>query len=348
MQPGHPELLRRHEGNPILTPDDWPYPVNAVFNPGVTIGPDGETVLLVRVEDRTGVSHLTVARSWDGLSDWKIDSQPTFLPDRSTHDEAWGIEDPRITRTDEGYLVAYTGFSTGGPLVCLAMTEDLRHFERLGVVMSPEDKDAAVFPHRFGDRWALVHRPDTSGKHRVAAHIWISWSPDLRHWGEHHVLIHAREGAFWDAGKVGLGPPPLRTDAGWLIMYHGVKHTAAGAIYRVGTALLDLEDPGRVLVRSDPWVFGPAEAYERTGDVPDVVFPTGWVLDDDGDTLRIYYGAADTCVAVAWASLSELVEHLLGHCVCGRAHCAGEACPAAAVGIPDWQAAATRHRSLRP
>jgi predicted GH43/DUF377 family glycosyl hydrolase len=203
------------------------------------------------------------------------------------------------------------------------------------VLMSPEDKDAALFPTRFGGRWALIHRPVTSGDHRVGTHVWISWSPDLRHWGDHAVLIHARQGAWWDASKVGLGPPPLPTDQGWLVLFHGVKTTAAGAIYRSGLALLGRDDPGSVLARSTEWIFGPEADYERTGDVPDVVFPTGWLLEPDGDTVRMYYGAADTSVAVASASLSELLAFVHDHCVCGGSHRRGTRCPAAA-GSPPW------------
>jgi predicted GH43/DUF377 family glycosyl hydrolase len=133
----------------------------------------------------------------------------------------------------------------------------------------------------------------------------------MRHWGDHQLLLEAREGAWWDAMKIGLGPPPLETSEGWLLMYHGVHGTAAGAIYRNGLALLDLDDPSTVLRRSDDWVLSPTAPYERAGDVPDVVFPCGWVLDEGGDELRVYYGAADTSIAMATANLSEVLEYLL-------------------------------------
>ena len=305
------ELFRRYDGNPILTAARWPHMVNAVFNPGVAQF-EGETVLLVRVEDRTGISHLSVASSADGLTDWVIDPERRFEPDLDSHAERFGIEDPRITRCGDEHLIVYTGYSSDGPLVCLAGTRDFRAFERRGVLMPPEDKDAALFPRQFGGRWALIHRPvATTPKH--AAHIWLSWSPDLRHWGDHAILLHAREGAWWDAFKVGLSTPPLLTPRGWLIMYHGVRTTAAGAIYRAGLALLDAERPRHVLARSTEWVFGPDAPYERIGDVDQVVFPGGWVLLEDGDTLRMYYGAADTSVCVATASLSRLLDWLEHH-----------------------------------
>jgi predicted GH43/DUF377 family glycosyl hydrolase len=305
-------LLTRYPGNPILTAADWPYTINAVFNPGATEF-EGETLLLARVEDRTGLSHLGVAQSADGLTNWKVERGRAFLPETHLHAERYGIEDPRITICDGAYLIAYTAYSTGGPHVALAATNDFRTFHRRGVLMPPEDKDAALFPHRFGERWALIHRPvSTTPSQR--ADIWLSWSPDLRHWGDHAVLLPARDGGWWDAHKVGLNTPPLLTPEGWLLLYHGVRMTSAGAIYRLGLALLDAERPERVVARSSEWIFGPEASYERSGDVSQVVFPCGWLLDDDGDTLRIYYGAADSSICVATASLTALLSWLATHC----------------------------------
>jgi predicted GH43/DUF377 family glycosyl hydrolase len=308
---GSSELFRRCEVNPILRASDWPYTVNAVFNPGVArFG--GETLLLVRVEDRTGLSHLCVARSADGKVDWTIETDRQLLPEIESEPERFGIEDPRITLCGDEYMIVYTGYSSAGPLVCLASTRDFESFKRCGTLMPPEDKDAALFPHTFGGRWALIHRP-VATQPRHAAHIWLSWSPDLRHWGDHTILLAAREGAWWDAHKVGLCPPPLLTERGWLLLYHGVRVTAAGSVYRLGLALLDAERPDRVLARSSEWIFGPQAPYERAGDVSDVVFPCGWLLQDDGDTVLLYYGAADTSVCLAEASLSALLAWLERH-----------------------------------
>jgi len=303
------DLFQRHPDNPILTVRDLPYRANSVFNAGAALV-DGETVLLLRVEDRRGISHLTTARSKNGIYRWRIDEQPTLMPSPETHpEEIWGIEDPRITYLEEEGLwaVVYTAYSEGGPLVSLALTEDFRHFERQGPIMPPEDKDAALFPVRFQGRWALLHRP-VSTFPAVGAHIWISFSPDLKHWGDHRILIPARRGAWWDANKIGLSPPPLRTEEGWLILYHGVRTTASGAIYRLGLALLDLEDPQRVLARSSQWIMAPETAYEIFGDVDKVVFPCGWVLK--GEEIWLYYGGADKCLALATARLPELLQWL--------------------------------------
>jgi len=305
------ELFQRHEGNPILTAADWPYTVNAVLNPAAT-RLDGETLLLIRVEDRTGLSHLCVARSADGLTNWIVEHDRSLQPQVESESERFGIEDPRITSCGDEHMIVYTGYSAVGPLVCLAVTRDFRSFERRGVLMPPEDKDAALFPCKFDGRWALIHRPVAQANGHEA-HIWLSWSPDLRHWGDHTILLQARKGAWWDAHKVGLNPPPLLTPQGWLLLYHGVRVTAAGSIYRLGLALLDTERPDRVLARSTEWIFGPHAPYERAGDVSDVVFPCGWLLHDDGDTLLVYYGAADTSVCVATASLSALLAWLGRH-----------------------------------
>lgn len=140
--------------------------------------------------------------------------------------------------------------------------------------------------------------------------MWISYSPDLRHWGDHTLLMEARKGAWWDADKIGLGPPPMATPEGWLVMYHGAHGTASGPIYRVGFVLLDLENPEVVLHRSDEWVLGPQADYERVGDVSKVVFPNGWVVDDATGTLSLYYGAGDSVVALATANIAEILEHV--------------------------------------
>jgi predicted GH43/DUF377 family glycosyl hydrolase len=312
MSNQHPELFRRHQLNPILTVAGWPYPANSVFNPGATLLPDGITLLLCRVEDRRGHSHFCVARSANGVDDWQIAPQPTLLPDPEHFpEEAWGLEDPRITWVEElgRYAIVYTSFSTGGPLVSLALTHDFCEFERKGTLIPPDSKDAALFPRRFGGRWALLHRPITHYPSREG-NIWLSFSPDLKHWGDHCVLMEARHGAWWDANKIGLAPPPIETAEGWLIIYHGVRMTDAGCFYRLGLALLDLEDPSRVIRRSDESVFGASAPYERVGDVSNVVFPCGVILDPTNSNIRLYYGAADTSIALATANLEDLLDWL--------------------------------------
>jgi predicted GH43/DUF377 family glycosyl hydrolase len=309
MSQQYPVLFRRHQRNPILIAAHWPYPINSVFNAGATLLRDGTTLLLCRVEDRRGLSHFCAARSVNGVDEWQIDQQPTLSPDPEHYpEELWGIEDPRITYVPEldKYAIVYTAFSRDGPGVALAFTKDFHHFERVGVIMPPEDKDAALLPHRIDGQWAVIHRPVSGPR----AHMWLSSSPDLHHWGSHKLMLEARRGAWWDATKIGLSPPPIETPQGWLVIYHGVRQTAAGCIYRLGLALFDLQNPERCLKRGDEWIFGPEEPYEQRGDVDNVVFPCGYTIAPDGDTVHLYYGAADTSIALATGSVRALLEWL--------------------------------------
>jgi predicted GH43/DUF377 family glycosyl hydrolase len=320
-------LFERHPGNPILTAANWPYPAHTVFNAAATRLADGTTLLLCRVEDRRGHSHLCAARSANGVDGWIIDSAPTFEADPERYpEELWGVEDPRITYVEElgKYAVAYTAFSRGGPGVALALTKDFRTFERCGLVMQPDDKDAALLPRRIDGNFALVHRP----MHDSGSHVWISYSPDLRNWGGHKLVLQARRGAWWDANKVGLSPPLIETPRGWLMIYHGVRNTASGSLYRLGLALLDLARPDHCLLRGDMWVFGPEAPYEREGDVGNVAFPCGYTIGSDGDTLMLYYGAADTSIALATGSIKQLLRWLDEH--------------GSAVGVPEPLAARFR------
>jgi predicted GH43/DUF377 family glycosyl hydrolase len=302
------ELFHRHPANPILTAADWPYPVNTVFNPAAARLDDGTTVLLARVEDLTGVSHLSVARSADGIGDWAVDPAPLLEPAEGVESEQWGFEDARVVFAPElgRWVITCTAYGPAGPAVYMATTEDFRSVERNGIVRQPDDKNAALLPERIDGKWILFHRPKTEyGGSR--GEILLSRSPDLVNWSTPEHVLQPREGAWWDSLRIGIGPPPLRTEHGWLLIYHGVKETVAGGIYRVGLALTALDEPARVLHRLPEWVLGPLEECERVGDVPNVVFPCGLVHDLESGEVRLYYGAADTSIAVATAQLDDLV-----------------------------------------
>jgi predicted GH43/DUF377 family glycosyl hydrolase len=312
MNNQHVEIFHRSKLNPILTAQKWPYPVNSVFNAGATLLPDGTTLLLCRVEDRRGLSHFCAARSLNGIDGWKIDPQPTLLPDvENFPEELWGIEDPRITFVKElkKYVVVYTAFTRDGPGVALALTEDFHNFERYGIILSPEDKDAALLPYRIDGKWAMIHRPVSAQR----AHMWISFSPDLKNWGKHILMMNARKGAWWDANKIGLSLPPIETPDGWLVIYHGVRQSCGGCIYRLGLALFDLKNPELCLKRGNEWIFAPEEPYEQHGDVGNVVFPCGYTIAPDDDSVNVYYGAADTCIALATCSIKEMLKWLDEH-----------------------------------
>ena len=301
------ELFRRHPENPILSATDWPYPVNAVFNPGAAVVA-GETVLLARVEALTGISHLTVARSANGIDNWSVAAEPLLAPTEGIESEQWGFEDARAVWA-EGlgrWVITCTSYGPAGPAVYLATTEDFHSVERHGIVKRPEDKNAALLSERVNGKWVLFHRPMTAfgGSH---GEILLSRSVDLHDWSAPERVLQPRRGAWWDSARIGIGPPPLRTEQGWLVIYHGVKETPAGSIYRVGLALVDLEEPTRVLGRASDWVLAPQAPYERQGDVPNTVFPCGVIHAPESGEVRLYYGAADTSICLATAHIDELL-----------------------------------------
>jgi len=312
MPPSSGELFQRYRGNPILAPERWPYPINAVMNAGAA-EVDGSTVLLCRAEDRRGISHLTVARSHDGFSNWVVDDRPFLEPQNGVPHESWGVEDPRISWVAElqSWVIAYTSFGPGGPGLSLATTQDFRSVQRLGMVRAPEDKNGALLPRRIGGDWVLLHRPVTAHTHR--ADIWLSRSTDLHSWSAPEPVLAARPGGWWDSARIGIGPSPIETPHGWLLIYHGVRQTVAGALYRAGLALLDLDNPTIVVRRCDEWVLGPHERYELMGDVPGVIFPCGVVVNPELDELRLYYGAADSCIGLATARYSDVISYVTEH-----------------------------------
>ncbi len=299
------ELFVRASSNPILKPSDMPFPCKAVCNPAAHLV-DGEVLLLLRVIDDKDQSHLHVARSADGIGDWRIEKTPLLSPldtDAGWFDN-WGCEDPRITYVEEigAYAIVYVGYSRYGAGVCIATTQDFVSVKRRGMAIHPYNKDAVLFPRKIGGRYLMLHRP-TAGP---LENIWISESDDLLHWGNPRCVLEECDQPNWDSGKVGAGPPPVETKDGWALIFHGVMQVGDSWEYRMGLALLDKDDPSKLLSRWPEWIFGPEEPYELRGDKPGVVFPTG-LVEKDGQVL-VYYGAADTTVGLAIAQTEMLHE----------------------------------------
>ncbi|NLX06258.1 MAG: glycosidase [Phycisphaerae bacterium] len=293
------ELFARCPQNPIITSRHLPFKGASVYNPGATEH-DGEVVLLLWVEDRKGFSNIHVARSRNGVDGWRIEPEPILadvLPDLGY--ESLGCGDARVTYVQEDNC--YVAYSQLGPSVGLAKSRDLAKADRLCLIFGPNNKDTCMFPSKLQDHWVVVHRP-TVGE---LEHIWTASSPDLINWGSPHAVLHERGGPWWDGLKVGAGPPPILTDQGWLLIYHGVKAFSGNLIYRAGLALLDREKPHKVLARTPGWVFAPEAPYEVNGVIPNIVLPTGALLR--GEELWMYYGAADTSVCLATARLPDLL-----------------------------------------
>jgi predicted GH43/DUF377 family glycosyl hydrolase len=296
--------FQRYQDNPILTADDIPYECNAVFNAAACRFGD-RYVLLLRVEGLDGHSHLTLAFSDDGYN-FRVNGHPWVTPSDDPYYEPferYGVEDPRITQIGEAFYITYTAYGSHGPRVAIGKTVDFERFERIALATEVDNKDAVLFPEKINGDYVMLDRPGGMGGQ--AGSIWITYSPDLVHWGREKVIMGPSAG--WSNSKLGASTPPIKTNQGWLVIYHGVRVTGSGRLYRVGAALLDLENPQKLIGYTPHFIFGPEEVYERTGDVPNVVFPCGHVVEPDG-TLKMYYGAADTCIGVAEAAVETIVQ----------------------------------------
>jgi beta-1,2-mannobiose phosphorylase / 1,2-beta-oligomannan phosphorylase len=253
----------------------------------------------------TFISHLRVVRCGDGRDVSKI-TDVAIHP--SCEVEEFGVEDPRITPIDGRYYITYVAVSRHGPATALLSTDDFVTFERHGIIFCPENKDVILFPEKIGSGYAALHRP-VCGTPFTRPEMWFARSPDLMHWGNHEPL--AVGGAGWQSGRVGAGPPPIRVEGGWLEIYHGNHQpTRPGEVgaYRAGAILLDLENPSRVIRQTSIPFFSPEESFEKEGFLPNIVFPTGIVRD--GDSLLVYYGAADAFTGVVEYSERALLELL--------------------------------------
>lgn len=299
-------IVERFAGNPIISLDGLPFPVNTVFNTAATKYKD-KYLLLMRIENLAGRSVFALAWSHDGFSftvepNWAM--TPSDQEPFKTY-EALGVEDPRITYMDGTYYVMYTAYSPHGARLALAKTTDFEHFDRIALISEPNNKNGVLFPKKVGGRYVRLDRPYSSSY----GAIWISYSDDLVAWYDSEVVMTPRPG-YWDADRIGAGCPPIELDYAWLEIYHGVKNTSAGPIYRMGAALLDLEDPSQIIARSAVPILSPREMYERVGDVGNVVFACGAIPEEDG-TLKLYYGAADTYICVGTARITDIVDACL-------------------------------------
>jgi len=295
--------LIRYSKNPILTKEDVPFKVNSIFNPGVTKFKN-KYLLLCRVEMPNGRSSFVKALSDDGYN-FQVDDKPILTPE--DHHEflkycEWGIEDARITKVNETYYITYTGYSKYMPLVMLAGTKDFEKFQIHGPISEPSNKDCAIFPEKIDYYYWKIDRPSAEER----KDMWISKSPDLIHWGGYRILMEPEKGT-WENDKIGLSSPPIRTNKGWLLLYHGVRGFGISSLYKLGALLLDLNKPWIVIGKTKEPILSPDFDYERTGDVPNVVFSCGWIAEPDGK-IKIYYSGADTNICLAETTVDELLS----------------------------------------
>jgi predicted GH43/DUF377 family glycosyl hydrolase len=298
------KLVTRYGQNPILTKNDVPYEVATVHNAGVTKYNE-EYIMLFRSHKYNGRSILGLARSRDGFN-FSVDEKPFMIPAQTgefAEYETFGIEDPRITFIDGEYLITYSAYSRHGVRIGLAKTKDWKTVERFALITEADYRNVVIFPEKFNGLYARLDRPHSEIS---PWSIWISYSPDLKYWGNSRLIMKP-EPYHWDEMKIGPGAPPIKTDKGWLNIYHGVFPTMDGSVYRLGVALHDLEDPSKIIGVGDNWILQPEEPHELTGYVHNVVFTCGAVPESD-DSLKLYWGAADSVMCVGIANIAELVD----------------------------------------
>lgn len=303
---GYEGVVWRHDSNPII-PWNPTKKLARIFNSAVV--PYGDSFIgILRAEPRHGRPQLHVGHSKDGLN-WEVDDDPIHWKDEQGNDYQPNYAyDPRLVKIEDTYYIIWcTDF--GGASLGLGMTKDFKEFTRLENPFIPFNRNGVMFPRKVNDKYLLLSRPSDSG-HTPFGDIFLSESPDLVHWGKHRRVMTSGGYGWWQGTKIGAGPIPIETNEGWLLFYHGVSGTCNGFVYSMGAALLDLENPSKVLYRTKEYLLTPELPYETTGFVPNVAFPCATLHDPATGRIAIYYGAADTYVAVAYTQLNELVDYL--------------------------------------
>lgn len=295
------DVVQRYVDNPLIALEDLPLKCSDIWNAGA-IRVDGEYILLITIETLEGRYCIYQARSRDGQH-FVVQDRPFMAPCSDAAcapHESFGIRDPRITPLDGTYYITYVAAGDHGLRLGLARTDDFVSVETLGFISQVDYKNGILLPRKINGRYALLERPNEGSS------IWISYSDDLVFWGDSTVVMTPRRG-YWDANLIGASAPPIEFDGGWLLIYYGEKSTSAGPLVRLGAAILDAGNPGKVVARSNIPILSPRERYERMGDVPNVIFSCGVLLEDDG-FVRVYYGASDSCICLGRAALGEIAQ----------------------------------------
>lgn len=298
------QIVTRYKKNPILTKNDVPYPVFTVHNAGMVKYND-KYIMLFRSHLQNGRSIIGIAESKDGYN-FKVRPEPFLKPSVDSlfgGYEEYGVEDVRISQIDDEYLLTYSAYSRHGVRIGLARTKDFVNVERISLITQSDLRNVVIFPEKIHGKYIRLDRPHSEISKWS---IWISYSPDLVHWGDSKVIIKP-ETYHWDEMKIGPGATPIKTEKGWLNIYHGVFETMSGVVYRLGVALHDLEDPSIILGVSDEWILQPEDPWEISGYVPNVVFTCGAIPELDG-SVKIYWGGADSVMCVGSANINDLVD----------------------------------------
>jgi beta-1,4-mannooligosaccharide/beta-1,4-mannosyl-N-acetylglucosamine phosphorylase len=305
---GSDSVLWRYSANPVI---GWnPLKAGArAYNSAVL--PYGKGFIGVfRVDHHNGMPALHLGRS-DNALDWEIEEEVIQFVDEAGNPAPVGAYayDPRLLRMEDAFYISWCAEfpDTMAPTIGLARTEDFRTFTRLENAYLPFNRNGVLFPRKIGGEYVMLNRPSDNG-HTPFGDIFLSHSPDLCFWGKHRLVMKAGASGWWEGTKIGPGPVPLETSEGWLILYHAVLNTCNGFVYSIGSALLDLDEPSRVLARSNRALLSPEKSYETTGFTPNVAFPCATLHEPETGRLAIYYGAADTFTAVAFGRVPEIIE----------------------------------------
>ncbi|AQT69233.1 Beta-1,4-mannooligosaccharide phosphorylase [Anaerohalosphaera lusitana] len=303
----HKPIVERFANNPILTTDDVPYKVETVHNAGV-VKHQGKYIMLFRSHLDTGRSIIGIADSQDGIK-FTVRPEPFMTPASEgifAEYEAFGVEDPRINPLEGEYYITYSAYSPHGVRIGMARTRDFTTLERVAFITQADYRNTVIFPEKIGGKYVKLDRPHSDIS---PWSVWISYSPDLIHWGESRVIMKPVT-YHWDEMKIGPGAPPIKTSRGWLNIYHGVFPTMSGSVYRLGVCMHALDDPARLIAVGDRWILQPEDPWEVSGYVDNVVFTCAAVPEPDG-TVKIYWGGADKVMCGGTARIEELVDFCL-------------------------------------
>ena len=300
---GGRDIVHRWRGNPIITIDDLCFQCGDIRN-AAAIKIENEHILLLSLQSPEGYYSIYMARSQDGYY-FEVENKPFMMPSHEKPYEIYeefGVLDPRIVQIENTYYITYDAYGPHGDRVGLVRTKDFINIERMGFVSEPDTKSGVLFPRKINGKYAFLERP-WEGRS-----IWVKYSDDLEYWGSAEVVMTPR-GGFWDNSRIGVASPPFEIDQGWLSLYYGVKQTSAGPLIRIGAAILESENPANVIARTNIPILSPREDYERIGDVPNIVYTCGAILESD--LLKIYYGAANSCICVGIAKVQDIVNACL-------------------------------------
>lgn len=297
----------RYSQNPIIRRDAIPSS-NSIFNSAVVPFEDGYAGLF-RCDSKCVSMDLFAGFSKDGVH-WEINHEPiSFEGDAEVIKREYRY-DPRVCFIEDRYYITWcNGYH--GPTIGVGYTFDFKTFHQMENAFLPYNRNGVLFPRKINGKYVMLSRPSDTG-HTPFGDIFCSLSSDLEYWGHHrHVMSTTKDDiSAWQSTKIGTGSVPIETDEGWLLIYHGVLNTCNGFVYRMGAAILDLEQPWNVIARSKAYVMAPYELYECVGDVPNVVFPCATLADSETGKIAIYYGCADTVTGLAFTTVDDMVKYI--------------------------------------